>query len=75
MTIIVRIALRYPFFGLASTTKNLSKMSFIKDLCKDGEWVDSNEDGGIGPIANVCKLVFLVSLFQYVLQTSFKGDV
>ena len=41
-----------------------------------GGGVGPNADGGGGvkDLVGVRRLVFLVSIFQYVLQTSFTGD-
>jgi len=38
-------------------------------------WIKCGWEEGVEDRADVCKLAFLVSLPQYVLQTSFIGDV
>lgn len=47
----------------------------MKDICKEVEGVVSDVDGleGKRTLWMCRKLVFLVSLFQYVLQMSFVG--
>jgi|SRR6218665_1590691 len=68
-----------PLFWLNSSSKEL----FIKEVRKDGEkglvqvltTVDWRYGAGVMNLADVRKLVvFLVSLFQYVLQASFIGN-
>lgn len=59
------------------TKKRYYQGSSIKDACRQGGgWFKCGQlrMGRGKDLADVCKLVFSVSLFQYVLQVSFMGD-